>query len=154
MTMKIVEKTVVELIENLRACSVKVTNSNPHWELIDRTKRKKARGYLMRFFRKYGMYSTGYFLKRCCNNKNCYNPFHYCQLQEVGDVSKENLIEIEELTEMINLDELQEMGFKRYLLYFNEDNPIPAKKLDFYLACNRKLRSNGLTPLPKGELDE
>lgn len=154
MTTRTVEKMVAELISNLKACSVKILLSNPHWELIDKSKRKKARGYLMRFFRKFGMYSKGYYLKRCCTNKNCYNPFHFCQLQEVGDVSKENLIEIEELFDMINLDELQEMGFKRYLLYFNEDNPIPAKKLDFYLACNRKLRSKGLSPLPKEEMND
>lgn len=140
MTMKTVEQRITDFIRSLRECGVEINYKNPHWIARDPEKRRRANRLLKTFFKHFGLYSKGQILKRCCNSKGCLNPFHYGQVPDMGNVSKENLIEIAELAEMINLEDLEDMGFTRYFLYFNEDNPIPAKKEDFFIACNRKLR--------------
>lgn len=152
--MKTMETILTELVQNLRDHGVEIDPEKPHWVLKNRNQRRTVKRILTNFFKKFGTISGGFSLKRCCSCRTCYNPFHYYQTLQQGEVSRENLIEIEELTDMINLGELQEMGFARYLAYFNQDNPLPAEKVDFYIACNRKLRANKQPLLARGELDE
>ena len=152
--MKTMETILTELVQSLREHEVDIDPEKTHWILKNRNQRRKVNKILFDFFKKYGMLSGGFILNRCCSCRTCYNPFHFYQTLQQGEVSKENLIEIEELTDMINLEELQEMGFARYFAYFNEDNPLPAQKIDFYIACNRKLRANKQPLLARSELDD
>lgn len=136
---------LMNLIEKLE--KIGVNTNGIHWLLAPGLHKGTAERALAKFFRKCGATKAGYKLERYCSSKRCYNPVHYHLVLDEGEPTEESLAEIEDLAMVIDLDDLQEMGFARYFLYFNQDNPLPAKKMDFYIACNRKLRKHKKPPL-------
>lgn len=128
-------------IETLKKLGI--NTGSVHWVANKKTE-KRAQKALEELFETNGV-SFQKPVKICGVNK-CYNPLHYAQ--NLGkDLVPSSLDEVLELTEMVNVDELKDLGFESYLELFNKDNPLPAKKRDFFIACNRKLRKKGLPAL-------
>lgn len=125
----------------------KSKNIEGHW-LVDVPKGKRQprnkylEEYVFRLFSDLGAIHGGQVLKRTCENRYCWNPFHFQVVSklELNTLSDLDQLEIEELTELIDLDVLEAEGFNNYLSEFNHDNPLPAKPILFYLAANRKLK--------------
>lgn len=145
------KKAFQKLIDDLEKAGVNTDSF--HWVTKTKQDKKKVEFIIQKFFKKYGPLRAGFSMRRYCNCRGCYNPFHYHQVVDEGEISEENFEEIEALMIMIDEKELLDMGFNRYFEFFNKDNPLPAKKLDFYIACNRKMRKLKLPTYGKEVLD-
>lgn len=136
-------------IETLKKLGINTTSV--HWVAKFKYQREKAQKALEKLFESSGIsYAKP---KQICKVDGCFNPLHYVQPIE-EDLVPSSLDEVVELTEMINVNELKDLGFDDYLELFNKDNPLPAKRKDFFIACNRKLRRKNLPPLPESLLWE
>lgn len=122
-----------------------------HWVARFKYQKEKAQKELEDLFEANGLS----YVKpvQICKVEGCFNPLHYGQPME-KDLVPSSLEEVIELTEMVNLNELKDLGFDAYLELFNKDNPLPAKRKDFYIACNRKLHRKNLATLPESLLWE
>ena len=136
-------------IETLKKLGINTTSV--HWVAKFKYQREKAQKALEKLFEANGI---GYEKPvQICKVDGCFNPLHY--MQPIGkDLVPSSLDEVVELTEMVNVNELKDLGFDDYLELFNKDNPLPAKRKDFFIACNRKLRRKNLPPLPESLLWE
>lgn len=107
----------------------------PKWSAV-----RRAKNRVMKLFKDLGVYDGVIKIERCCSQSNCVNPFHYrCIKVQDLKIDYNQATEIEELASMVDVDTLTVMGFGSYLEFFNKDNPLPAKPLDFFMACNRAL---------------
>lgn len=142
---KITLEKYLEIVKRLR-----INTEAVHWRVPNRYKHLVQKA-LKELFDNYGTASGK--PRQTCGIDGCCNPMHYIQGIE-NDLIPTSLDEILELTEMVNVNELKDLGFDSYLELFNKDNPLPAKKSDFFIACNRKLRRKNLPPLPDSVLLE
>lgn len=136
-------------IETLKKLGINI--KSVHWVAKFKYQREKAQKALEELFEESGIsYAKP---KQICKVDGCYNPLHYMQPIE-KDLVPSSLDEVVELTEMVNVNELNDLGFEAYLELFNKDNPLPAKKKDFFIACNRKLHRKNLPALSENLLWE
>lgn len=131
-----------------------VDTSKLHWVLKDKTKYKQAIKKLQQVLSRVGVLPPHANCRKTCNVKYCLNPFHYEVVWKDSwvDIPDERKVEIEELSMLIDINRLQTMGFRAYLEDFNEDNPLPADKRDFFMACNRRLLDLKLPTISELEL--
>lgn len=127
-----------------------INTESYHWK-ANKKNQKRAQKALEELFEANGVsYEKPV---QICGVDGCFNPLHYSQ--KLGrDIVPSSLDEVLELTEMIDVNELKDLGFENYLEMFNKDNPLPARKRDFFIACNRKLRRRGLPALADSVLWE
>lgn len=89
-----------------------------------------------------------------CGHLRCLNPLHYQVVEKEQRVLNYNKSEVDELESMLELDKLDKLGFIAYFEEFNTNNPLPAEMVDFFVACNRKLKKGRRKPLEESLLDE
>lgn len=128
---------IIEFLEEMEKLEV---NTNAyHWR-VPVKRYKKARDRLVKLYNNLSDFDGVIRLEHCCSQPYCVNPFHYrCVRIQDLKIGYDQAVEIEELADMVDIDALTVMGFGPYLEYFNKDNPLPAKPLDFFMACNRAL---------------
>lgn len=115
-----------------------VNTNSYHW--IAKKNKKACLRLLKNLFKELGSMSGVFKITRICSQSGCVNPFHYKLAQTVDlKLDSQQESEVDELTKMIDVNELQVMGFDSYLDAFNRNNVLPAERLDFFLACNRAL---------------
>lgn len=134
--------------------SLILKNDTFHWRASSKANHKKGLRILTNFYKEYGLMDDRQELVRVCGQKTCLNPLHYtvkdkCKIPEGIDMD-----EVEALEPMIDLDELELRGFNEYLRTFNLTNALPARDIDFFVACNRKLKKKGKETLDIGLLDD
>lgn len=128
---------LIDFLDKLEEAGV---NTNAyHWVTTSKNK-KTCLKLLKNLFQELSSMDGIIKINRICSKAGCVNPFHYRPVQAIDlNLDPQQESEIEELTSLIDINELQVMGFDSYLEQFNRTNLLPAQPLDFFLACNRAL---------------
>lgn len=127
-------------IKTLKDLGVNVENY--HWICKSAQDFKKAYKALLKLEENMGILDKKHTLMCSCSQKDkCLNPLHYNVLRKVKP--RCNKEEVEDLLSLIDLDTLNELGFDDYFEKFNTGNPLPARAIDFFAACNRRLVKAG-----------
>ena len=119
---------------------------NYHWTCKDADTFKKGYKALLELEKNMGILDNKHILVCNCSQKGrCLNPLHYNIFKKIKP--RCNKDEVEDLLSLIDLATLDELGFDDYFQKFNTGNPIPARAIDFFVACNRRLTKAGKTRL-------
>lgn len=111
-----------------------------HWRARTEAVFKKGYKFLIELEKSYGLLDDDHNLVRKCSQEHCLNPLHYALEKKFDIKHKINKDEVDELVTLLDLKTLEEMGFEYYLESFNMGNPLPARAVDFFAACNYKLK--------------
>ena len=105
--------------------SYKVNLDKGHW-VPENHNRSKIRLALEKTMKEEGVLIPGYELRKVCRVPYCVHPLHYRVIPSLSQVP--NPEEVEELVDLIDVEVCEKLGFERYLVLFNEDNPLPATR--------------------------
>mgnify|MGYP000494173869 CR=1 FL=1 len=110
-----------------------VDTSKLHW-IPDRNCKVNFRPELKKVLENEGILIPGYEIRKVCRAATCLNPMHYRIIPSLNQVP--DPVEVEELVDLIDIEVCENLGFERYLILFNEDNPLPARREDMRAAVS------------------
>lgn len=124
-------------VENLKLMGVNLDAF--HWRAPNKIAFEKGYKMLIKLEQDFGLLNDNNRLVNECKQKLCLNPLHYIVKEKPKRILNINKTEVDELATMIDLGSLEDLGFENYLESFNMGNPLPARAVDFFAACNRQL---------------
>ena len=135
-------KEYIECLEELG-----ISTNSFHWRADSELLFKKGYKCLRKLEKVSGLTDKDHILQRICSQNKCLNPLHYNVIERPKNTLDYDEDEVEDLEALIDIATLLDIGFKEYFEAFNTGNPLPARAVDFFVACNRKLTKKRQQPL-------
>lgn len=132
-------------IERLKKLGI--NTESYHWRAETLPLFKAGYKFLRKLEKKSGLVDKDHILQRACGQNRCLNPLHYHVVDKPKNTLDYDIDEVEDLETLIDVATLLDIGFKEYFKAFNTGNPLPARAVDFFVACNRRLTKKKQQPL-------
>lgn len=132
-------------IERLKKLGI--STESYHWRAETLPLFKAGYKLLRKLEKKMGLTDKDHILQRACGQNRCLNPLHYNVIEKPKNILEYDKDEVEDLEPLIDVATLLDIGFRNYFEAFNTGNPLPARAVDFFVACNRRLTKKKQQPL-------